>query len=125
MRYWEGYQQEPEDEPYTYYRKGQWAVTNGGMEGTPTPKLDPSGEQEGIYQIDASVIGPQWLDHVVVKHWVDLEEFIEALRMAIKIHRKDVPSEELEKAIAAARARRQDHASIFPPEPPPRDFGVL
>jgi len=70
------------------YRNNQWAVTVFGIEcldGTYTIKKDAIKTVHPNYS---------WRKHMSEKMWVEIEEFIDALKMAMKIHFNEEVSEE-------------------------------
>lgn len=70
------------------YRNNQWAVTTFGIE-----CLD------GTYAIKKDAIKTvhpkySWRQHMSGKMWVEIDEFIDALKMAMKIHFNEEVDEE-------------------------------
>jgi len=66
---------EPLQEPI-YWKGRQWAVTSYGIEA-----------RDGKYHIEGKRVwedsnGHGWVDHMEEKEWVDLPDFVEALRLA-------------------------------------------
>ena len=62
------------------YRNDQWAVTTFGIEcldGTYAIKKDAIKTTHPNYS---------WQKHMAGKNWVEIDEFIDALKMAMKIH---------------------------------------
>lgn len=70
------------------YRNNQWAVTTFGIEcldGTYAIKKDAIKTTHPNYS---------WQKHMSGKEWVEMDEFIDALKMAMKIHFNEDVSEE-------------------------------
>jgi len=66
-----------------YFLNGTWAVTNYGLEERPPS----AGRRWGHYQIGVEELGdPTWASQMGSKSWVNLGEFIEALRRARVVH---------------------------------------
>ncbi len=70
------------------YRNNQWAVTTFGIE-----CLD------GTYAIKKSAIKTthpnySWRQHMSGKGWIEMDEFVDALKMAMKIHFNEEVAEE-------------------------------
>jgi hypothetical protein len=103
---------------YPIWRGRQWSVTRTGL---------VSNSDGAEYFIEAEALGlklddgvtPMWVTQIARKRWSDLDDFFNAFKRAVKIHRRrfsplpDGWENHAEAAIARAKRQRDLHSQVI------------